>query len=160
MNWRELAKKAAEKGKQAYETTKEAIGNTQAAEKIGEALEKTGLKKVFNQAKDKLPIEAATKQWQAVSGALDKLGVNDAAAQVQKAFAGLEAKDVAGILTDTYKNMSAEEALKLGAAIVAPGGIPVYAVVKIVEYRQKLEKEKEGAANKKDEPKPPAPPAA
>ena len=155
MNFRDLVKKAAdaarEKGKEALDKAKDAYEDVRANKAFNEklnaagqaidgVLEKSGLKKVFDQARDSPLVDAANRQWQVVSDKLETLGVNDAAREVQKAFSGLTPDDAAGILKHTYKNMSTEEAMKIGAAIVAPGGIPVYVVMKLVEYKQQQQK--------------------
>ncbi len=173
MNFRDIAKKAAEaakekakealaKAKDTYDEVRanEALneGLSEAGKSINAALEKSGLKKIFDQAKDSPVVDAAARQWQTVSGKLETLGVNDAAREVQKAFAGLTPDDAAGILKHTYKNMSTEEAMKIGAAIVAPGGIPVYVVMKLVEYKQQQQKENPPPAADTPKPKDPSPP--
>jgi len=48
-------------------------------------------------------------------------------------------EEVAGALKDTYGDMTKEEALKLGAAIVAPGGLPLYAIHRLRKYKEKQE---------------------
>lgn len=145
MNLRDLAQKAFKKV-----AANKTLGSAGAA--IDDALEKTGIKKAFHRAKDSLPLEAAEKQWQVLSGKLETLGINDAARELQKTFSGLTPDDAAGILRHTYKNMSTEEAMKIGGAILAPGGIPIYVVMKLVEYKKQQQKDLDDSA------KPPEPP--
>lgn len=156
MKFRDLAKKAKQAAQDGFQKIADSKPAGAAVQALDGALEKTGLKNIFHRAKEKLPLEAAEKQWQALSGKLETLGVNDAARELQKAFTGLTPDDAAGILRHTYKNMSTDEAIKIGGAILAPGGIPVYVVMKLVEYKQQQEKEQQQEKNKNPEPPSPA----
>lgn len=143
MKFRDIARRAKEKASQAVNHVRDNPVVSAAGGRLDQLLKKTGLKKAFDQARDNLPGEAA-RRWKALSDKLETLGVQDAAREVQQTFTGLSPKDAAEILRDTYKNMDVEEAMKIGAAVVAPGGIPVYVVLKLVEYRQKQKDRGEG----------------
>lgn len=158
MNFRDIARRAKEKAKESFNNVRDNPSVSSAGARLDAALKKTGLKKAFARAREQLPVEQAARQWQALSEKLETLGVQDAARELQKTFTGLSPKDATDILKDTYKNMDVEEAVKIGAAVVAPGGIPVYVVMKLIEHKKKQRDQDPDAAGGK-KPADPAPPA-
>ncbi len=113
----------------------------------GKTLKQTG--DALNNATEKLTGKTPEQHYNSAMDMLDEVGMDPrkTAAELKEAFKDMKKEDVAGILMDTYEDMSTEEALKLAAAIVVPGGLPLYAIFRLQEYHRK-----KSAANENDAP--------
>lgn len=120
----------------------------QAKKKAMDAMEEKSLQERFNEAGEKVSKTAKDLANTSPREHLNKM--KESAAEGKKALEELrqnlksmEKEEAAEFLMDTYKGLTKAEAIKLAAAVIVPGGIPIWAAMKLNEFRQKKKAEAE-----------------
>ena len=114
----------------------------QAKKKAMDVIEENNLQERFNEAGEKVTQTAKDIANTSPKEHLNKM--KESAAEGKKALEELrqnlktmEKEEAAEFLMDTYKGLTKAEAIKLAAAVIVPGGIPIWAAMKLNEFRQK-----------------------
>ena len=117
-----------------------------AKNKAMDALEEQSLQERFNEAGTKMTKTAKDIVNTSPKEHFKKMRENAAEGkraltELRQNLKSMEKEEAAEFLMDTYKGLTKAEAVKLAAAVIVPGGIPIWAAMKLNEFRQKKKAE-------------------
>jgi len=125
------------------QTSKKAVDMAEGATKSARnAVKSSELKKKFTDAgrviKEKTVEIAKKSPKQHVEDTKKSLEASKKAfVELKDTVQDMDKDETVEFLMETYKGMSKSEALKLTAALIVPGGIPVWALMKLNEFKNK-----------------------